>query len=296
MIHNIDECCWTKNDWPIEAKACGGRHYRGDMVDQNFDVYDIEYTFPDGSKLLVDGRTMPGAYSEFASYAHGTKGSAVISTSGHTPAKCRIYKGQMIDDADSLAWAFPQPEQNPYQLEWDDLLKAIREDTPYNEVERGVRASLVTSMGRMAAHTGSVITYDEMLNVDHEFAPGIAELTLDSPLAAAGRRERPVSDPDAGAGEESGISHLRPVRFSHSGGTDISVCAERLVESNSGRQECLPHRCETGRSARPTDEEVIRMSAQLWPIRSCGSISPARIWIGGSRSTRPSWVAGREDE
>lgn len=197
LIHNIDECCWTKNDWPVEAKASGGRHYRGDMVDQNFDTYSIEYTFGDGSKLIVNGRTMPGAYKEFASYAHGTKGSAVISTNTHTPAKCRIYNGQMIDQKDQLAWAFPQPEQNPYQLEWDHLLKAIREDTPYNEVERGVKASLVTSMGRMAAHTGSVITYDQMLEVDHEFAPGVGELTFESaaPLQADENGYYPVPAP-----------------------------------------------------------------------------------------------------
>ena len=45
-------------------------------------------------------------------------------------------------------------EQNPYQNEWNDLVDAIRGDKPYNEVKRGVEASLVSSMGRMAAHTG----------------------------------------------------------------------------------------------------------------------------------------------
>jgi hypothetical protein len=24
LIHNIDECCWIKNAWPVEAKASGG--------------------------------------------------------------------------------------------------------------------------------------------------------------------------------------------------------------------------------------------------------------------------------
>ena len=57
-------------------------------------------------------------YGEFASYAHGTKGSAVISTNIHTPAKCRIYKGHNFVKSD-LVWAFPQPEPSPYQLEWD---------------------------------------------------------------------------------------------------------------------------------------------------------------------------------
>ena len=37
--------------------------------------------------------------------------------------------------------------------------------------QRGAEASLVTAMGRMAAHTGQVITRDQMLNSDHEFAP-----------------------------------------------------------------------------------------------------------------------------
>ena len=36
-------------------------------------------------------------------------------------------------------------------------------------------------MGRMAAHTGQVITYDQILNNDHEFAPGIENFRMDSP-------------------------------------------------------------------------------------------------------------------
>ena len=45
LIHNIDEACWMKNDFPVEAQASGGRHYRKDFVDQNFDSYSTEYTF-----------------------------------------------------------------------------------------------------------------------------------------------------------------------------------------------------------------------------------------------------------
>ena len=150
LIHNIDECCWMKDAWPVEAKASGGRHYRNDYVDQNFDTYSVEYTFEDGTKLLLNGRTAPGCHREFASYAHGTKGSAVISTSGHSPAKCRIYKNQKMVP-DNLVWSYQAKEPKPHQLEWDHLIQAIREDKPYNEVERGVKASLVTSMGRMAA-------------------------------------------------------------------------------------------------------------------------------------------------
>jgi predicted dehydrogenase len=181
LIHNIDECCWVKDAWPIEAKGYGGRHYRGDSIDQNFDVYSTEYTFPDGTKLMLQGRCMEGCDNEFASFAHGTKGSAVISSSGHSPAKCKLYNSQEMVRK-NLTWSYPGREPNPYQTEWDDFVAAIREDKPYNEVERGVRASLVTTMGRMACHTGKTITWDEIQEVDHEFAPNIKDLNcLDCP-------------------------------------------------------------------------------------------------------------------
>jgi predicted dehydrogenase len=205
-IHQIDECCWMKGAWPAEAMAIGGRHYRGNSLDQNFDVYAVEYTYPDGTKLFFDGRNMPGVHNEFASYIHGSKGSAVVSTSSHTPGRTRIYKGQKIPRIDgrqpipqdeSLVWSFPQPEISPYDWEWEDLIAAIREDKPYNEVKRGAEASMVASMGRMAAHTGQLITFDQMLNSEHEFAPDVDKLTLNGPaplrLGADGRY--PVPQP-----------------------------------------------------------------------------------------------------
>ncbi len=180
-IHNIDECCMIKDAWPVRAQASGGRHYRGDSLDQNFDNYSVEYTFADGSKFFFYGRCIDGALGQFASYAHGSKGSAVISSEGHHPAKCRIYKGQDLTRKEDVVWAFGRPEPNPYETEWIKLIDAIRRDQPHNEVERGAIASLVTSMGRMAAHTGQVVTYDQILNSDHEFAPGLDKLTMDSP-------------------------------------------------------------------------------------------------------------------
>lgn len=195
-IHQIDECCWMKDAWPIKAHATGGRHYRGNSVDQNFDNYAVEYTYPDGSKLWFISRAIPGCHDEFASYAHGSKGLAIVTTASHTPGRVRTFKGWNITRAD-MQWAFPQPEPNPYQLEWDDLVEAVRNDKPYNEVKRGATASLVTSMGRMAAHTGQIINYEDILNSDHEFAPDVDKLTMDSaaPLVADASGKYPVPEP-----------------------------------------------------------------------------------------------------
>lgn len=179
-IHFIDECCWMKDTWPVKAQGLGGRHQREDYVDQNFDQYSVEYTFADDTRLSFYGRSMDGCYSRSASYVHGSKGLGVISTAGHYPAKTRIYKGQQLDVEENLLWAFPQPEEHPYQAEWEHLIDAIRQDLPYNEARFGAESSLVTSMGRMAAHTGREITYEEILNCDHEFAPGVDTMAMDS--------------------------------------------------------------------------------------------------------------------
>lgn len=196
LIHNIDECCWMKDSFPVSAKGYGGRHYRLDAVDQNFDSYTVEYTFADGAKLMLEGRYMPGCDSEFASYAQGTKGSALISKDGHSPAHCRTFKGQSFGASD-ISWKFSRREPNPYQLEWDHLTEAIRQDRSYNEVERGAQASLVTAMGRMACHTGRIVTYDDILSCEHEFAPDVDKLTLTSsaPLQASSDGRYPVPNP-----------------------------------------------------------------------------------------------------
>lgn len=174
LIHNIDEACWMKNGFPVEAKGAGGRHYRGEYVDQNFDNYSVEYTFDDGAKLYLEGRTMVGAHNEFATYAHGTKGSAIVSTSGHMPAKSRIFKGQKFVK-DAIQWQGPAQEPSPYQLEWDHLINAIQKDLPYNEVKRGAMASLVTFMGRLACHTGQPITQQDALEHEHDLTEGLLD-------------------------------------------------------------------------------------------------------------------------
>jgi hypothetical protein len=52
-------------------------------------------------------------------------------------------------------------------------------------------------MGRMAAHTGQIVTFDQMLNCQHEFAPEVDKLTMDGPppLRAGADGKYPVPEP-----------------------------------------------------------------------------------------------------
>lgn len=202
-IHVIDHCCWLKNAWPVKAQALGGRHYRmspqgNPCVDQNFDSYAVEYTFADGTKLFLDGRCIAGCAQIYSSYLHGTKGLAVGSKSGDCGAPSSIHSDQNPVRS-SMIWEskIPQGEQNPYQNEWNDLMDAVRNDKAYNEVEYGVKASLVSSLGRKAAHTGVEITFDDLLNCQDEYAPNVDKLTMDSPapLPADAEGKYPIPQP-----------------------------------------------------------------------------------------------------
>ena len=197
-IHVIDHCCWMKNAWPTQAQALGGRHYRGDYVDQNFDTYSVEYTFPDETRFIMDGRCIEGCTQIYNSFAHGTKGTAIISRSGDCGGPAATFQGLGSSRANML-WQskVKRDEDNPYQNEWNELVDAIRNDKPYNEAKRGIEASLATSMGRMAAHTGKIITYDQILDGRHEFAPGLDKLAMDSPapLRAGADGRYPVPQP-----------------------------------------------------------------------------------------------------
>ena len=202
-IHHVDHLCWMKNAWPVKAQALGGRHYKvnpdgAPCVDQNFDSYSVEYTFADGAKMYMDGRCINGCNDIYSSYAHGSKGLAVVSHSNDCDPPSRTFKGQNQQRSNMIWESKLDPaERNPYHNEWMDLMTAIRNDKPYSEVERGVKASLVSSMGRMAAHTGQEITFEDMLNSEHEFAPGVDQLTMNSPspLPADAEGKYPIPMP-----------------------------------------------------------------------------------------------------
>ncbi|HLH16216.1 MAG TPA: hypothetical protein VKX45_03305 [Bryobacteraceae bacterium] len=202
-IHLIDHLGWMKNAWPVKAQALGGRHYKVSpegvaYVDQNFDVYSVEYTYPDGTKFFFDGRCMNGCEEIYTSSVHGSKGMGIASRQGDCGLPSSLYRSQAANPADMIWESRVRPEErDPYQNEWNDLMDAIRDDKPYNEVQRGVEASLVASMGRMAANTGREITFDQMLQCEHEMAPNIDKFTMDSPapLLANADGRYPVPQP-----------------------------------------------------------------------------------------------------
>jgi len=175
--HNIDIACWTKGAWPVSAQGMGGRCF--EEAATQFDHYTVEYTFADGTKLFTFSRHMHNCWETYADYAHGSNGSAVLMATLGEP-RPKIYKTHEMT-RENLLWEFPGRDPNPYVVEWQRLLDAIRQDTPHNEARRAGEANITALMGRMATHSGQYITWDQATNSPFEFVADIDRMTFDTP-------------------------------------------------------------------------------------------------------------------
>ncbi len=194
-IHQIDEICWLKDAWPVSAHGICGRAADSTDCGQNLDAFTIEWTFPDGAKAYDVVRWLADCHNEFATYLHGTRCAAQFSGNVHE-GTVHTYKDQRCAN-DNIAWRAPRETVTPWQAEWDVLLDAIRQDRPHNEARRAALSNLADIMGRAAAHSGKVVTWDQAMASDFRFCPNIDSLTDDSlpPIQANDQGRYPVPVP-----------------------------------------------------------------------------------------------------
>ncbi len=192
LIHNIDVCCWAKNSWPVSAQGMGGRQVRTEP-DQLFDHYGAEYTFPDGTRLMAQGRHINNCFDFFGDVIQGATGSAVL---GEGQPKPRLFKGHK-QTSGNLIWSYKGPDCDHYQREHDLLFDAIRNDKPYNETERSAKSCFAAIMGRMACESGKLVTWDEAIQSQIQLAPGLERLTWDgdAPVMPDANGKYPVAVP-----------------------------------------------------------------------------------------------------
>ncbi|MFA6543426.1 MAG: Gfo/Idh/MocA family oxidoreductase [Limisphaerales bacterium] len=193
-IHQIDELCWLHDAWPVSAHGVGGRAANSKDCSQNLDSFNVEWTFPNGSKAYHTVRYIPKCQDEFVTYTHGTKRAAMFSGNIHA-GTVETYKDQRIG-REHIEWRAPKEEFTSWQYQWNDFLAAIRENKPFNQAKRAAQSNLAAIMGRAAVHMGRTITWDEAMASKFQWVPGIDTMThkSEAPLKAdsGGRYPAPV--------------------------------------------------------------------------------------------------------
>lgn len=156
-VHMLDVCNWAKRDYPVLAQGQGGRQVRtGKDWGQIYDHFAIEYTYADGAKMFSQNRHMPGCWNSIAETACGTEGRADIGNA--------VIEGKH-------AWKTRQKSANPYQVEHDVLLDAIRNGKPHNEAEYAAMSTLTAIMGRLAAYSGQEVRREDVMKSSLSLEP-----------------------------------------------------------------------------------------------------------------------------
>jgi predicted dehydrogenase len=179
LIHQIDECCWLMDSWPVSCHGFGGREVGSDDHGQNIDTYSMEFTFPNGKKAFCGFRRAHKGHTEFATFVHCSKKAGQFSGNVHK-ATVHMFNDLRIAK-DNIAWS-PEPDaMSPWDYEWINFIHSIRNDKPHNEAKRAVYSDYASLMGRAAAHTNQIVTWDDVINSKFEFCDYLDDLNYDSP-------------------------------------------------------------------------------------------------------------------
>ncbi|MEK6238939.1 MAG: gfo/Idh/MocA family oxidoreductase, partial [Planctomycetales bacterium] len=75
-------------------------------------------------------------------------------------------------------WTYQGKDNDIYQTEHDEMFAAIRKGETINNGDYMAKSTLLAIMGRMAAYTGQLITWEDALNSKDDLSP--AGYTWDS--------------------------------------------------------------------------------------------------------------------
>jgi hypothetical protein len=139
----------------------GGRQQRVEPAYGHvWDHCSVVYEYPDGARGFIECRQQANTFNETADYFMGTKGECVINGF----RKLHRITGE-------TTWKYEGERNDMYQTEHDEFFASLREGKPLNFADKLAHSTMVAIMGRMAAYTGKVITWEEALNSKESLAP-----------------------------------------------------------------------------------------------------------------------------
>lgn len=160
-IHQIDLMNWLMNDYPVEVKGLGGRQsFKGPDQGNTYDHHYAEFEYANKVKMHVQSTNMDNTWNRVGFHIQGTK--------GHANEKFQIY-----DSKGELLWRHRDRDETvgSSQKCQSDFINSIIDDKPLNQVEYGAKSTLATIMGRMAIHSGQIVTLEKALESQRSILP-----------------------------------------------------------------------------------------------------------------------------
>ncbi|MGA1534626.1 MAG: Gfo/Idh/MocA family protein [Planctomycetota bacterium] len=167
-VHSLDKMMWVawvmNGEVPDRVTGVGGRIAReGESSGNIYDHFALTYEFPSGVRGFHMSRQIPNCANDNSDLFIGAFGQAYMDWNRH-----EITGG-------SNQWRYDGRGKDMYQQEHDELFAAIRSGKPHNDGEWMANSTLCAIMGRMAAYSGRVITWQEALESEESIMPGPQE-------------------------------------------------------------------------------------------------------------------------
>jgi len=166
FIHSLDTINWILQSHPVSAVGLGGREVRTDPQKYGniYDHFSVQYEYPNDITVFGLDRQINGCQNFVDDEIIGTHGRAFLS-----------YRrtGYTVKGGDR--WRFRGDRNNPYQVEHDELIQAIRAGQPINEAKQVAESTMTAIMGREAVYSGHQVTWEDAMNSGQDFTLGTYE-------------------------------------------------------------------------------------------------------------------------
>ena len=161
-VHSVDKMAWAMQDEPpLSCVAIGGRQTRtGPESGYCYDHFGVTYDYKNGAKGFLMCRQWEGCYGDNTDTILGETGICRIE--GWVPK-------HTIEGAHP--WSCELEGNNMYVAEHEELFTGIRSGNVRNDGTWATQSVLMAIMGRMAAYTGDVITWERALASVEKLGP-----------------------------------------------------------------------------------------------------------------------------
>jgi myo-inositol 2-dehydrogenase/D-chiro-inositol 1-dehydrogenase len=164
-VHNLDKMSWLMKDVPPErCMAIGGRQARtASEYGHIFDHFGVVYEYPNGVRAFHFCRQQNNTTPDNSDYVMGADGVGQI---------VRAFSGPYVIRGKNN-WRFreEQKARDMYQNEHNELFASIRNGKPVNDGLWMAHSTLLAVMGRLAAYTGQVVTWEEAMKSQENLFP-----------------------------------------------------------------------------------------------------------------------------
>jgi predicted dehydrogenase len=158
-IHIIDVCNWVLKSHPLKAMGSGGRQVRKDVGDV-WDHYIVTFFYPNDVKVSFNS-------NQFRNRAYRTQGERFFGTKGVAESHHRGPM-QIIGNSSDHRWDAGTTEALATAVanKAKAFVEGIKNGKFDNQAEQGAESTLSVILGRTAAYTGAVLTWDKLIKTD----------------------------------------------------------------------------------------------------------------------------------